>query len=375
MKPVDVLIVGGGPAGLATAIAASRRGLSVAVVDYARPLIDKTCGEGLLPAAVSALGDLGIPIGSLPSFPFKGIRFTDQRSSVEERFAGRAGLGVRRRELHRLLIERAKAIGVTLWWGVRPSGIETRGTWLDGVFLPCRWLVGADGSQSEVRKLAGLGSTWRPRTRFGFRRHFARRPWSDMVEVCWGDHAQLFITPTGAEEVCVVVLTSDPRFRLDRALEYFPRIASRLRGAPAVTRETGAATFASRARRVARGNIALVGDASCSVDAISGQGLSLAFQEALALTDAMAQENLAAYQAAHARITRNPVRVARLLTMMDACTPLRRSVLRIWSRYPSPFSKLTSVHAGSADIPPRGEMISRQGDDAAKLDGGVCEPG
>src|SRR5208282_3866466 len=61
-NPVDVFVVGGGPAGLATAIAARRHGLSVVLADGAVPPIDKPCGEGLMPDGVEALGDLGITI-------------------------------------------------------------------------------------------------------------------------------------------------------------------------------------------------------------------------------------------------------------------------------------------------------------------------
>ena len=58
-SPWDVFIVGGGPAGLATAIAARRRGLSVVVADGAVFPIDKPCGEGLMPDGVAALHQLG----------------------------------------------------------------------------------------------------------------------------------------------------------------------------------------------------------------------------------------------------------------------------------------------------------------------------
>ena len=56
----DVLVVGGGPAGLAAAIAARKKGFSVVVVDGAKPPIDKACGEGLLPGTLAALRELGI---------------------------------------------------------------------------------------------------------------------------------------------------------------------------------------------------------------------------------------------------------------------------------------------------------------------------
>ena len=76
----DVLIVGAGPAGLATAIAARLQGLSVTVTDARRPPIEKACGEGLLPEGVAALSRLGIQLNSDVAFPIAGIRFCDEVS-------------------------------------------------------------------------------------------------------------------------------------------------------------------------------------------------------------------------------------------------------------------------------------------------------
>lgn len=373
MKPVDVLIVGGGPAGLATSIAASRAGLHVAVVDGRKPPIDKTCGEGLLPSALAALSDLGIPIDSHVGIPFTGIRFADEKSTAYTPILG-GGIGLRRRDLHRLLIERAEACGVSLFWGARISDMERDGVWVGGAFRRCRWLVGADGQQSAVRKFAGLERTKRARSRFGFRQHFAIAPWSDTVEVQWGERMELIVTPTSREEVCVVVLTSDPHMRMERALEQFPEIAKRLLGAAALSRESGAITCLSRARAVVRANIALVGDASCTMDGISGSGLSLAFQEALALADALAGANLAAYERAHARITKASVRMTRLLLMMDAHGNLRRAALRSLARYPGTFAKLTSLHDGHSPARPAGVLGLETSVRSKPLSCRVCEP-
>ena len=58
---IDVVVIGGGPVGLATAIAARGHGLSVRVIDRQRPPIDKACGEGLMPAGVRALARMREP--------------------------------------------------------------------------------------------------------------------------------------------------------------------------------------------------------------------------------------------------------------------------------------------------------------------------
>ena len=60
----DVFVVGGGPAGLASAIAARRNGFDVVIADSARPPIDKACGEGLMPDGVAALRRIGVELGA-----------------------------------------------------------------------------------------------------------------------------------------------------------------------------------------------------------------------------------------------------------------------------------------------------------------------
>lgn len=374
MQPVDVLIVGGGPAGLATAIAASRKGLRVAVIDCRRPPIDKTCGEGLLPSAIAALDDLGVRIDSQLGFPFTEICFVDETSRASAAIKGACGIGLRRRELHGLLMERAEAEGVSLSWGARISEIGSRGVWANGEFRPFRWLIGADGQHSRVRKFAELDPVKRVRRRFGFRRRFATAAWSQAVEVHWGEGVQLIVTPTGREEVCVVVLARDPHMRIEEAMAGLPEMDRRLRGAQPISSESGATTCLSRARSASRGNVALVGDASCTMDGISGSGLSLAFQEALALADALARENLAEYQRAHARITRVPLQTTRLLLWMERNATVRRAALRFLQLYPAFFSKLIALHAGHPTKAGRSNDGGGVGRRTATAAYRVCEP-
>src|SRR5271170_6211091 len=127
MAQPDVLVVGGGPAGLATAIAASLKNLRVTLVDSRKPPIDKPCGEGLLPEAVSALRSLGIEIDSRIAVPFSGIRFSDESSSATARFSGRKAFGLRRTALHQLLIDRATQVGVSFFWGAPISSLDSHG--------------------------------------------------------------------------------------------------------------------------------------------------------------------------------------------------------------------------------------------------------
>ena len=106
---IDVLVVGGGPVGLATAIRCALAGLSVTVAEPRGAPIDKACGEGVMPAAVRRLAALGVrPDGH----PLRGIRYVDERHQADARFTRGDGLGVRRTVLHAALAERAAALGI-----------------------------------------------------------------------------------------------------------------------------------------------------------------------------------------------------------------------------------------------------------------------
>jgi 2-polyprenyl-6-methoxyphenol hydroxylase-like FAD-dependent oxidoreductase len=154
----DVFIVGGGPAGLAAGIAIRQRGLRVVVADVSRPPIDKACGEGLMPQTVEALKDFGVKLGPAQATPFCGIRFIHEGKVAEGSFPQGYGLGIRRTTLHQALVNRAEEVGVQALWGTRVKQITRGEALLDSCKVECRWIIGADGQNSQVRKWAGLDS-------------------------------------------------------------------------------------------------------------------------------------------------------------------------------------------------------------------------
>lgn len=344
----DVFVIGGGPAGLAAAIAARRKGFRVMLADQSAPGADKACGEGLMPEALAVLRRLGVDILITAGRTFRGIRFVNAGQEVDAAFPESYGLGVRRTALHQILAEHAAACGVELLWRTSIIGLTRQGVCLPQGDVASRWIIAADGGNSNVRDWAGLGPVVAPRRRFGFRRHFRIAPWTDRVEVHWGDDCQFYVAPIGPQEVCVALLSRSSRLRIADALPRFPALAARLASAAPVSQERGAACATLRLPRVYRGRVALVGDASGGVDAITGQGLFLAFSQALALADAFVAGDLAQYQTAHRRMVRRPAFMARLILVMDGRPRLRSRVMQIFTDEPRLFARMLAVHVGSA---------------------------
>jgi menaquinone-9 beta-reductase len=346
----DVFVIGGGPAGLATAIASRQRGLTVLVADGAIPPIDKSCGEGLMPDGVEALRQLGITIPTNDAFPFRGIRFLSNGLKAEAAFPHGSAYGIRRTRLHRIMLDRAAAVGVHTLWQTAIAGLTPDGVLVGGELVRARWIIGADGSASRTRKLAGLD----PRTnapkqktsRFGFRRHYRIQPWSDFMELHWGRQSQIYVTPTSQEEVCFALVSSNPKLRLDEAIAEFSELKARVENSTYSSTERGAITSTRRLPRVYRDRIALVGDASGGIDAITGEGLCLAFQQAILLGDCLASGNLARYQVGHRRLFRGPARISHLMLFMAGHARLRRRTMQVFQRSPDFFAGMLAMHVG-----------------------------
>ncbi|HXA51379.1 MAG TPA: NAD(P)/FAD-dependent oxidoreductase [Candidatus Acidoferrum sp.] len=346
-RSTDVCVIGGGPAGLAAALAARQQGFDVTLCDAAVPPVDKACGEGIMPDGLAAARALGLDLTQAPGHPFRGIRFRDDGASVQATFPHGEGRGVRRTELHRLMVDAASEAGVRLMWGARVAGISADAVHVNGQLLRTRWIIGADGGNSAVRRWAGLEASNRERRRYGFRRHYRVADPGEYMEIHWGDRGQLYLTPVGPNEICAVLISPDPRLRLDDALPGFPEAAAQLAGADPLNPERGGVTVSRRLRAVSRGNVALVGDASGSVDAITGDGLCLLFQQSLALAGCLVAGSLEGYQAAHRRIGRRPEFMSRLMLMLDGRRRLRHTTIRVLEFEPRLFSRLLALHVGA----------------------------
>ncbi len=343
----QVIVAGGGPAGLAAAIATRKAGFDVTLLDCARPPIDKACGEGIMPDGMAALQRLGVTIPRDQAFTFCGIRFVDNSHAVEAAFASGEGYGIRRLILHDLMTRQAAALGVEMLWGTRVTGISADGVEVEGQTLPYRWLVCADGQNSPLRNKSRLFPSSPAKLRYGFRRHYRITPWTNFVEVHWSECGQMYVTPVAQDRVCIAFITGDPKLRFDDALPKFRKLDCQLEHAELDGKTIGAITASRKVSRVHSGRVALIGEAAGSVDAITGEGLSISFHQALELAAAMKAGSLETYQQAHTRITRVPRNMSRLLLSMDGRDRFRGRVLGALERQDVAFQRMLAIHTGS----------------------------
>ncbi|WP_098011943.1 NAD(P)/FAD-dependent oxidoreductase [Streptomyces sp. sk226] len=296
---IDVLVAGGGPAGLAAAIRAASAGLEAVVVEPRATPVDKACGEGIMPGGVAALRALGVRVGGRE---LRGIRYTDGRHSAEAAFRDGPGAGVRRTELHTALRERAAALGVRVV-DAKVHGVRQDERSVTAAGLTARWLIAADGLHSPLRRALGLDRPASGPGRYGLRRHFAVAPWTDHVEVHWSPHGEAYVTPVGDHLVGVAVLSRDRR-PYDGHLAAFPALAARLADVPGVTTVRGAGPLRQSAHDRRAGRVLLVGDAAGYVDALTGEGIALAVATATAAVDCLAAGRPEDYPRRWARVTR-----------------------------------------------------------------------
>jgi flavin-dependent dehydrogenase len=294
---LDLVVVGGGPVGLASALYAHRAGLSVCVLEPRPGPADKACGEGLMPSAVRALGDLGV---DPPGHPLQGIAYIRGGATAAARFRSGPGRGVRRTALHAALLTATHEAGIPVA-GHRVTALGQDGAAVTAGPVRAGYAVAADGLHSPLRRLLGLQAAPRGPVRFGLRQHVRATPWSDGVEVHWGRESEAYVTPVAEDLVGIAVLTRR-RGPLTERLAEFPALAARVRRSPA-SDVLGAGPLRQRSRRRVAGRVLLVGDASGYVDALTGEGIALGLSQARAAVAAIVAGQPGRYERDWLRLT------------------------------------------------------------------------
>jgi flavin-dependent dehydrogenase len=352
----DILVVGGGPVGLALAIHAARRGLAVTVLERGHYPLDKACGEGLLPAGRRALETLGLSLSPADACPLEGVRYLQENGDcAEARFSSGDGIGIRRPALVEALRQRALGAGAAIREGAAVRHMERNAAnvraWLDSEELNASLMVAADGLHSPLRRSQGVEIAFerRPR-RYGLRRHFAMRPWTSFVEVHFAAAVEAYVTPVGRTRVGVALLFDEHAVPVsfEALLHRFPRLAERLAGAIPDSDVRGAGPLWQEARTPVLDRFVLLGDAAGYVDAITGEGLSLGLRSAehlgtllpQALSRGASRGALLPYEEAWRQEFNAYARLARTLLWISQRPWLRRRVVALLSQHPALLQRI-----------------------------------
>lgn len=329
----DVLIAGGGPAGLAVALGASRAGMDVVVCEKRPGVIDKACGEGIMPGAVNALRALGV---DPPGHAIRGITYRQGAAVAEAAFRSGPGRGVRRTVLHDALRNAVQSQGVQIREG-SITDIEQHCDHVQAAGMRARYLVAADGLHSPIRAAVGLSATDTSTPRWGLRRHYAIRPFSDSVEVTWAERSEAYVTPI-ADDMIGVAILSCSRGSFDDHLAAFPELAARLRHAAAVSDVRGAGPLRQLSTGRVAGRVLLVGDAAGYIDALTGEGLALALAAATELVTCLAADRPDRYERSWSRVSRRSRWLTSSLLWTRSHPALAHRVVPLAARLPRVFT-------------------------------------
>lgn len=332
---IDLLVAGGGPIGLATAIEARLAGMEVVVVEPRESVIDKACGEGLMPAAVHLLKSIGVDPSGIDFF---GIRYLAGERSIDARFTEGHGMGVRRTQLYEAMYQRAFELGVR-WQKDKVCEVAQSSQWVEAVGLRSRYLIAADGLHSTVRSSLGLNATYSGVKRYGVRQHFRVAPWSDLVEVHWLPDLELYVTPVSEDIVGIAVL-GKRKLDLSAAINALPVIAARLSSAQIASEIKGAGPLRQNSLARTKGRALLVGDASGYVDALTGEGLRIGLSQAHAAVTAVVNNDPESYESEWFKITRSYRILTSSLLWAASHPPIRKLIVPSACALPWAFQKI-----------------------------------
>ena len=357
--PASLLIVGGGPVGLAAAILGRLAGHAVTLIERGRPPVDKPCGEGLMPSGVRRLQMMGVTLDPEGLHPFMGVRYIDGDRVAGARFTFGEGAGCRRTYLQAAMAQRAEALGAVLHFGQEVVAVDAdqgEVRTADGQTFRAEHVLAADGLRSPTRKLLDLDGPPATRPRFGMRQHYPIKPWTDEVEVYWSDTAEAYVTPVGPNRVGVAFLWSGDGERFGGLLSRFPALQAKLGDAPIESQVRGTGPLHVRPKAVLKGKVALIGDAAGYYDAITGEGLTLGFAQADTVLHHIADDTLQDWPKSHRKLVFEPYLVIWLLLFIERYPALRRRVILALSHDPALFEQFLQINDGlmlPQDLPPR----------------------
>lgn len=377
-RSADVVIIGGGPAGSAAALALARRGYEVALVDRAVFPREKLCGDYIHPLGAAALDHLGLFEEIRPyAQTLRGMLVVSPAGrEVFARFPTGRGLSVSRAIVDDTLLRAAQRAGVMVEMGRAARQVIRHGDrWRiltdDGAW-DARVLVGADGLRSIVARGAGLrtGPPRQGRYAIGlYIRGLATYKGFGEMHLARDAYCGVSAFPDGRANVTMVVNKAVLRtwrarlsggfdqqglgqHRLDLMLARFPRLGPRIRAGAQVHGMRAIGPLAPTAGPVVRDGVVLVGDAAAFTDPLTGQGVSLALTGALVAAETIdhalrggdvCAPQLARYAHWHQRRLLALHGFLRLVDWIALRTPVIEPLARTWQRHPALAARFLGV--------------------------------
>lgn len=368
-RETEFLVVGGGPVGLAAALRLHRAGREVLVVD-AGASVDKVCGEGLLPPGWAALEELGVAEHVDEKGPIREVVYcmpepSSQRLRQLVAPVHRPSFGVRREVLCQAFARATGQRQLEIWrparfrsLSLKANSVRAQVTFQDRPCeIDCRYLIGADGLHSPVRRQAGMQSEKPPRfSRWGTRVYLRQPPRSLGVTVTLGDGVESYMTPLGPDLHGLSFIWSPRQLgrplpgtgpTWQRLLTRFP--STYLDTLPSLDNFFGEdRAIGPLQQRVdsplhSSGRIALVGDAGGYLDALTGEGLCLGMLQSEALAELLLQNRLDLYPRAHRAIKQRHQIVVHLLLYLLARPGLKERFFFSLLKAPEVFRAMIST--------------------------------
>jgi flavin-dependent dehydrogenase len=310
-------------------------------------------------------------------FPFEGIRYVSPKGKTAyAHFQEGPGWGVPRLELSRALLKQASELDcLEIRTEVQATPVDVEGADVHKQMfvrvgkdlIRTRLLIGADGLNSVVRRWANLDGSKGKLQRWGIRQHFQTAPWSQEVEVHWGDGLEAYITPCGENLVGVAFLWDRRRHphhpggnRLIPAfLEAFPAVQERLPEAPASDTALAIGPMQRTAIQPIADGVLLIGDAAGYLDALTGEGISLVLAQAISLEETvvpillaserkemLSVQDLSAYKQAYDEIIKPYYQVTHLALWLSHHPVLAEQAIDLLGHQPALFQSLLSANMG-----------------------------
>jgi geranylgeranyl reductase family protein len=364
----EIVIVGGGPAGSATAIFLRRWGHDVLLLDEARFPRDKVCGESVSPGAWRLLADMGIASGvrALRAHPLRGMTLVSPAGAVVrgDYQGADSGFAVRRDVLDATLLDAARVAGVEVREQTRVTDLLHEKGVVSGVVcssgvIPARLVVAADGRRSIVARRLGLLREHPRLRKFAVRGHWEGvQGLEERGEMHVGGGGYCGVAPLSRTRANIAFVLDRGEMMVAggglsafyrKTLGRWPGLAERLQSAHLLAPPKAIGPLALEARRVSAPGALLVGDSAGFYDPFTGEGVTLALRSA-EIASRVAHgalgsglDLLGEYDRARDEATREKFRLNRLLQRVVASPRVSNFVGRRLAGRPKLADRLVAI--------------------------------